>query len=256
MPPGHFNAIFIDDANKLLIEGDSLAGIIEANNQGAFVFWNHPHWTNKSEGRMDGIAKLDPVHKELISNNLVHGLEVANEDTYSEEALEIAIDNNLTVLGNSDIHGLVDWDFDIPNGGHRPLTFVITKDYSQNSIKESLFQGHTFVWFKDLLIGKEENIKPIIESNIKFKSNGYIGETTVLEIEISNLSSLPISLEYQGEYTFYKNSKFIKILPNSSFKIQIKTISKVETISLPFNILNVVTGLRKSLSLDFDLKIH
>ena len=53
-----------------------------------------------------------------------------------------------------------------------------------------------------------------------------------------------------------KNSKFLKILPKSSFKIQIKTISKVETISLPFNILNVVTGLRKSLSLDFDLKIH
>ncbi|MBT6547521.1 MAG: PHP domain-containing protein, partial [Cryomorphaceae bacterium] len=256
MPPGHFNAIFINDANKLLIKGDSLAGIIEANNQGAFVFWNHPHWTSKSEGRMDGIAKLDPVHEELISNNLVHGLEVANEDTYSEEALEIAINNNLTVLGNSDIHGLIDWDFDIPNGGHRPLTFVITKDNSQNSIKESLFKGHTFVWFKDLLIGKEENIKPIIESNIKFKSNGYIGETTVLELEVSNLSSVPISLEYQGEYTFHKNSKFLKILPNSSFKIQIKTISKVETISLPFNILNVVTGLRKSLSLDFDLKIQ
>jgi len=70
------------------------------------------------------------------------------------------------------------------------------------------------------------------------------------------LSSVPISLEYQGEYTFHKNSKFLKILPNSSFKIQIKTISKVETISLPFNILNVVTGLRKSLSLDFDLKIQ
>ena len=50
--------------------------------------------------------------------------------------------------------------------------------------------------------------------------------------------------------------KPIKILPNSSFKIQIKTISKVETISLPFNILNVVTGLRKSLSLDFDLKLQ
>ena len=88
-----------------------------------------------------------------------------------------------------------------------------------------------------------------------FKSNGYIGETTVLELEISNLSSVPFSLEYQGEYTFHKNSKFLKILPNSSFKIQIKTLSKVETISLPFNILNVVTGLRRSLTFDFDLKI-
>ncbi len=38
MPPGHFNAIFIKDANKLLIESDSIAGIYEANKQGAFVF--------------------------------------------------------------------------------------------------------------------------------------------------------------------------------------------------------------------------
>ena len=256
MPPGHFNAIFINDANKLLIKGDSIAGIVEANKQNAFVFWNHPHWTSKGDGRMDGIAKLDPVHEELISMNLIHGLEVANEDTYSEEALEIALKNNLTILGTSDIHGLVDWDYDIPSGGHRPLTFVMTKDNSINSIKESLFQGTTFVWFKDLLIGKEENIKPIINSNLKLKSNGYVGDTTLLEVEISNISSAPIDLEYLGEFTFHKNSKYLKILPNSSIDIQIKTISKVDEINLQFKILNVITGIRKSLILDFGLKIY
>ena len=256
MPPGHFNAIFINDANKLLIKGDSLAGIKEANRQGAFVFWNHPHWTSRSAGRMDGIAKLDDVHKELISKNLVHGLEVANEDTYSEEALEIALENNLTILGTSDIHGLSEWDFDIPNGGHRPLTFVITKEDSQGSIKESLFKGNTFVWFKDLLIGKEQNIKSIINSNLKMKSNGFVGETTLLEIEITNLSSMPINLEYLGKYTFHKNSKFLKIPPNSSIDVQIKTISKLENINLSFEVLNAIIGIRESLVLDFNLKIY
>ena len=139
MPPGHFNAIFIKDANKLLNLNDSIAGIIQANNQGAFVFWNHPNWTSKNAGRIDGIARLDPLHKELISKNLIHGLEVANEDTFSEEALEIAIENNLTILGTSDIHGLVDWDFDIPNGGHRPLTFILSKDQSIESINCLLY---------------------------------------------------------------------------------------------------------------------
>ena len=256
MPPGHFNAIIIKDANKLLVKGDSLAGIIEANKQDAFVFWNHPHWTSKKDGRMDGIAKLDPVHKELFSKNLVHGIEVANEDTYSEEALEIALKNNLTILGTSDIHGLVDWDFNIPDGGHRPLTFILTKDNSQSSIREALFRGNTFVWFKDLLIGKKENIEPIINSNLKLKSNGYVGETTLLEVKISNLSSASINIEYLGEYTFYKNSKFLSIPPNSSINIQLKTISKLKKINLPFKILNVVTGLRKSLKLDYDLEIY
>tara|TARA_B100000575_G_scaffold121602_1_gene96819 strand:+ start:3035 stop:4138 length:1104 start_codon:yes stop_codon:yes gene_type:complete len=256
MPPGHFNAIFINDANKLLVKGDSLAGIIEANNQNAFVFWNHPHWTSKKDGRMDGIAKLDQVHEELIEKNLIHGIEIANEDTYSEEALEIALKNNLTILGTSDIHGIVDWDFNIPNGGHRPLTFIVTKDNSRSSIKESLFKGNTFVWFKDLLIGREENIKPILHSNLKLKSNGYVGETTLLEIEISNLSSIPIDIEYLGEFTFHRNSKFLKVPPNSSTNIQIKTISKRKNINFPIKILNVITGIRKSLTLDFNLKIY
>ena len=46
MPPGHSNAIFIQDANKLKHE-DVMEVFKEANKQGAFVFWNHPHWTSQ-----------------------------------------------------------------------------------------------------------------------------------------------------------------------------------------------------------------
>ena len=51
MPPGHINAIFLEDANKLLHPDDSLKGIEEANKQNAFVFWNHPGWpAQRSDG--------------------------------------------------------------------------------------------------------------------------------------------------------------------------------------------------------------
>ena len=114
MPPGHINAIFINDANKLLHENDSLRGIEEANKQNAFVFWNHPAWPAQ---RSDGIAKLDDFHKYLIKNNLLHGIEVVNELYYSEEALQIALEHNLTIMGTSDIHGLIDWLFNVPDDG-------------------------------------------------------------------------------------------------------------------------------------------
>ena len=65
MPPGHINAIFLEDANKLLHPNDSLKGIEEANKQNAFVFWNHPGWPAQ---RSDGIARLDDFHKYLIDN--------------------------------------------------------------------------------------------------------------------------------------------------------------------------------------------
>ena len=65
IPPGHINAIFIDNANELLHPEDSLRGILEANKQGAFLFWNHPAWPAQ---RSDGIARLDDFHKYLIKN--------------------------------------------------------------------------------------------------------------------------------------------------------------------------------------------
>ena len=140
MPPGHINAVFIKDANKLInidqskekeaqeeIEKrlDQLQGrdrkainffalanmwpvekaIEEANNQGAFVFWNHPFWGSQKK---DGIAELTTMHKIFIEKGQLHGIEVVNGDLYSEEAFKIAIDNNLTLIGTSDVHNLID----------------------------------------------------------------------------------------------------------------------------------------------------
>ena len=115
MPPGHSNAIFIKDANALL-KDDSVEVFNEAKKQGAFIFWNHPNWISQ---RSDGIATLTELHQQLIKDGKLHGIEVVNEMTYSDEALQIALDNNLTIMGTSDIHGLIDWQFEVPRGGHR-----------------------------------------------------------------------------------------------------------------------------------------
>jgi len=137
MAPGHINAVFIQNANSILHK-DSLSGILEANKQGAFVFWNHPNWISQ---RNDGIAKLDPYHTFLIKNKLLHGIEVVNENTYSEEAFELALENNLTVLGTSDIHGLIEWSYNISSGGHRPITFVIASSNSDEDIYKGLINN-------------------------------------------------------------------------------------------------------------------
>ena len=60
----------------------------------------------------DAIARFDNLHEKLLRKKLFHGIEVVNEHTYSEEALALALENNLTIMGTSDIHGLIDWTFD------------------------------------------------------------------------------------------------------------------------------------------------
>lgn len=253
MPPGHINAVFIKDANPLLHEKDSLSGILAANKQNAFVFWNHPNWDNQ---RPDGIARLDPFHHYLIKNKLLHGIEVVNETTFSEEALKIALDYNLTILGTSDIHGLVDWNHDIPNGGHRPMTFVLSEDDSIESIKKALFNGKTLVWFNDLITGKKEHLETVLKTNLTFTSKGYPEDKTILNITIRNHSALPIQMQYLGDFSFHKYSDTFLLSANSTIDLQIKTRKKLKQISLPFRLLNAIPAPKEHLETNWKINLN
>ncbi|MEN8250595.1 MAG: Sb-PDE family phosphodiesterase, partial [Bacteroidota bacterium] len=212
MPPGHANAIFITDANKLLLD-DPEDVFQEAHNQGAFVFWNHPNWTPQAS---DGIARLDKMHKKLIKIGHLNGIEVVNETTYSEEALQIALDNNLTIMGTSDIHGLIDWKFEVPEGGHRPVTLIFAKERTEASVKEALFARRTAVWHNNTLIGREEMLKPLITSSVTIKPNAtYIGKTEVLKVELVNDSDAEFILYNKSGYTFHVNDDVIMLEPHS-----------------------------------------
>lgn len=265
MPPGHINAIFLNDANKLLHPKDSLKGILAANKQDAFVFWNHPAWPAQ---RSDGIAKLDEFHKYLIEKKLLHGIEVVNELSYSEEALRLALENDLTIMGTSDIHGLVDWLFKVPddnessNGvlpGHRPVTIIFSKDKSENGIKDALFAGRTAVFFNELLIGKEENLKPLVEkclviNNINDLELGYSedGKSTIKKVEIKNVSDAPFILKNLNSFTFETNSDIINIMPNSIHSISVKT--KGEPLNeLKFEVLNGIIAPKKYLNISLQI---
>ena len=81
------------------------------------------------------MATLTDVHRLLIREKLLDGIEVVNDQTFSIEALQIALDNNLTIMGNSDIHKLVDWDYKVPEGGHRPITLVFAKERTAEIVR-------------------------------------------------------------------------------------------------------------------------
>ena len=252
MPPGHFNAIFIQDANKFFDKNKEPLNfnkaIKEANEQGAFVFWNHPMW---EANRSDGIAKLDAIHQEVIDKKLLHGIEVVNFDTFSEEAMQIAIDNDLTMMGTSDVHILIAWDFNIEKESfHRPITFIMSNNRTMKSIRDALFKGDTFIWYRDLIIGKSNNLKQVIDNNLEVISKGYSyrdRKVEILQIELKNKSVAPINLNYTGEYTFHNDYKFINLEPKSSKTIYVKTKKIKQTVDLEFEILNYVVGPKTNL---------
>ena len=236
MPPGHSNAGFIQDANKLLND-DAVEVFREANRQGAFTFWNHPMWTAHYE---DGIAKLTDLHRQLISEKLLHGIEVVNEHTYSEEALQIALDNNLTILGTSDIHGLIDWEYEVPQGGHRPVTLILSKSRSENDLKDALFSGRTIAWFKDMLIARPENMRLILDAALEITDVEY--RDIVAAVRLKNHTPVNFTLENTSEYGFHTDGSIVSIPAHATIELQVKTGEVLDQFSLEFRVLNAVTA--------------
>lgn len=251
MPPGHVNAIFIEDANKLM-DDDPVKVFREAKKQGAFIFWNHPNWTSQVK---DGMAKLTDMHRLLIKEGLLHGIEVVNDKNYSEEALQIAFDNNLAVIGSSDIHGLIDWHYDVPEGGHRPITLVFSKDKTEGGIKDALVNGRTVAWFNNTLIGKNEFLVPLIQSSIVVKEVTYSSKTTVAHITIENTSDAEFVLENQSDYTLHLHADIVNIKPNTTTILEVKTINALDTFEMKFKVLNAVDAPKSHPEINLQFKV-
>ena len=279
MPPGHLNAVFIKDANTLFNIDESLLpearkimseavniedlsdeelevadqyalgnlyspfeALEEAKRQGAFIFWNHPMWGSQAN---DGVSRLTEMHKQMIAKDLIHGIEVVNTEEYSEEALQIALDNNLAIIGTSDVHELIEWDYDSSKNEHRPVTLILSEKRNQNSIKEALLDRRTIVFYKNKLIGKEENLVPLLDSILGFKSQGYRGDTSILRVEISNNSSSDMTLKNLSAYNFSRSDDYIFIPKNETKTIMVKTLEVIKAIKLKFEVLNAITAPKK-----------
>ena len=238
MPPGHLNAVLLEDVNPVQVD-DATDAIREANRQGAFVFWNHPSWPAQ---KPDAIAELTDMHRQLIDEGLLHGIEVVNEFWYSDEALQIALDHNLAILGTSDIHGLVDWEYDVPGGGHRPVTLVFAADRSLEGLEEAFRMRRTAVWYKDILIGRPEHVQPLIEASLSVKTAEYGEDTSLLHVAIKNTSDAPFTLRNRSEYTFAAATDLIVVKPHAVTWLHVKTGERGFRYELVFEVLNVVTA--------------
>jgi hypothetical protein len=236
LPPGHANALFVKDVNKLLID-DPIEVFNAAKEQDAFVFWNHPSWTAQKE---DGIAELADIHRKLIKEGLISGIELINEDTYSEEAFQIALDHNLTIIGSSDVHGLIDWKYNILEGEHRPLTLVFATGKSEEAVKEGLINRRTAVWFKGSLIGKSEFVVPLIHNALHLIEAKYRDKTTVARLRLENQTDVRYLLKNKSDFSFHKNTDIIYINPRSTTFIDVKTKDKLKEFELRFEVLNAL----------------
>lgn len=236
-PVGHSNAVFIKDANALIADAPEKP-FREAKAQGAFVFWNHPAWYAQSP---NGIPILSDFQKARIAAKELQGIEVVNYVDYAEESLALALEYELTIMGNSDIHGLIDWDY-VEKGKSRPVTLIFAKEKSLDAMKDALFAGRTVAAYTALWIGRPEYLVPLLEASVQIEQAAYIGDTNVLEVVLRNVTSSDLLFENAMPYTLYNEPPIFEIEAGQTITLNIKTLDRIQELSLDLKVLGAYTA--------------
>ncbi len=200
MPPGHLNALFLKDVNLLDVD-DVMDVIYEAKKQGAVLVWNHPGGREPELGN----CRWFKMHQELYEQGLINGIEVFNKKEWYPTALNWCLDKDLSVMCNSDTHDIIAHYYDIENG-HRPMTLVLAKERSLESIKEAILEKRTIAFFDGKLAGKEEYLKMMFEKCVEVRK--VKERDSSLELTIENKSDIPFYLQPENKIN---NSIFIPV---------------------------------------------
>ena len=195
MPPGHFNAVFLK-TSKPLETAEWRDALRAARAQGAFLFWNHPGWRGQQK---DGVARWYPEHTEVLEAGLMDGIEVANDREYYPEAHGQALEKNLAILANSDIHDPSNLAWHVHEGDRRPVTLVFARERSEEGIREALFARRTAAWAGGQLAGREGELRELVAAAVTVENprlavhagdEGYV--------RLRNDSDLRLDLEGEG----------------------------------------------------------
>lgn len=233
MPPGHFNALFIKDANPINND-DYEAAIEEAVSQGAFIMWNHPGWKSQQPDTM----RWWDEHDYLYEKGWLHGIEVANDHDMYPGAINWARDKNLTFIANSDVHSPINMSFDLENS-HRPITLVFANERSIGGVREALFNGRTIAYFENMLMGKEALLKAFFLESVQFKKRENADYISLL-----NHTEITFEIELT-DYIYEDWSRSMSIAPGMEIILSIPP--EIQSQDIRVSVKNFYTGSQENL---------
>jgi len=257
MPPGHLNAIFLNNIDPLDTK-DWKDAIKAAVDQNAFIFWNHPGWAGQQP---DGKSLWYPEHTELYKKGWMHGIEIVNENAYYPLAHRWALEKKLTMMGGSDVHNPTNLDYNLHQGEHRSVTLVFAEAKTEEAIKEALLARRTAVYWKNTLIGEEKYLKPIFNESIEtITPEVTIKGKSKTNIQIRNKSQIDFELAANGPADAVSAPQNITLWADKtvSFRIRGKaeTLSGRKKIRVPYMVKNLLIAPDKGLQQELNFTVN
>ena len=116
-------------------------------------------------------------------------------------------------------------------------------------------QGRTVVWYKNSLLGLKKNLLPLLNASLSISSGSYLSRTQILELKIRNISDANFRLQNLSRFTFQNNDDFFEIPSHSTKTLEVKTIKKIDKITLSFRVLNALVSPKENAKINLQYTI-
>ena len=194
----HFNTLFLQDANAIasVDRNEWQKRLAISVEQGGFNHWNHPNWIDRTPDTAPfGLKSGEPMRffdeiEEAFKNGLLHGIEIFNGSTYYPIVSQWCEERNLAPISNTDIHG-TDWAVYGHQNPFRPMTLLLAKERSHDSIKEAFFARRTVAFAAGMIIGSREWVEKLFMSCVTMTVKPGI-------LELKNNSDIPCVVQAGG----------------------------------------------------------
>lgn len=229
---GHFNALFTTDNNKIY-DPDAIQSMRNAKAQGALVMHNHPGWRRTN-------LNMTAIETAAYTEGLIDGVEVINGKEFYPAIIDRVRERGLFIAANSDIHFATANEYRVV--GHvRPMTLILAKDCSLESLKEALLADRTIAYGYNTLCGEEQLLKDFFAASVRVRP--VPGQENLCMM--TNLTSIPYVLKSGNGNPF-------RLDPLSTIKVY--TSKKNGMINL--TLLNVWTGVDSHLKVSLPSELN
>ena len=254
MPPGHLNAIFLEDLNPLIVS-DYRKAVQAAVKQGAFIFWNHPDFPGPEKQFVWNVE----IEK-LRAEGSLRGVEVANGENYYPESQRWCMEKKLTMIGDSDTHYPVSMEYDLAGGGHRPMTLVFAEERTLASVKKALIARRTVVYWKNQLIGEAQFLRPIFQASVEILNPDIeISGNREAIVRIRNRSDLSFVLEPDDRESRPLNFSALVLSPRKIGLMRVYAKTGVgpgpKSVALPLRVKNLLGAPNEGLPVTLTLNV-
>lgn len=158
---------------------------------GAVVIYAHPHCGFREPiewGIAEGIIQGIEVKNDVVASGWNT---VASHGTHCYSfAFDWALENNLAVFANSDIHGP-------RNQASYPATLVFAQERSADSVMDAIRACRTVAWFNGMLWGPEKLLGSLMDACVTVRQASVSAEENYLAIR--NRAPLSLKAVIQGQ---------------------------------------------------------